>query len=368
NLVSLLAKPHPSQFSPSLYIFYLNDHSTEERLRYNQFLRLFAQFDLCSSLQSLSPDLDPCSKDPTIKMSNHASPRPAGPPEAEAKPDVNSENPVINIKVKDQMEAETFFKIKQKTKLGKVFDAYCDRNALQRTTVRFLLDGQRIQDTDTPDSLQMEDGDMVDAVLEQIGGAGIEVFKGHCETKPDAEVPVHINIKVKDQAGQEVLFKIKKSTLLKKVMSAFCERQEVDPKAVRFLYDGTRLQENDTPEGLEMEDQDCIEVFAEQLGGVAEDVAGLVHDLLTLAFQAEPRRLMIIVKDTHGETVQFRCKSTTLLDKLIKAFCDQRNRQPGTLKFYTQDGKRLTPGATPEALELEDGGIIDAFEEQLGGR
>ncbi|KAK2629766.1 hypothetical protein QTJ16_000586 [Diplocarpon rosae] len=284
-------------------------------------------------------------------MSNHGSPRPAEPPEPEAKPDVNSENPVLNIKVKDQMEAEKFFKIKQKTKLGKVFDAYCDRNALQRTAVRFLLDGQRIQDTDTPDNLQMEDGDMVDAVLEQIGGADIE------ETKPGAEVPVHINIKVKDQAGREVLFKIKKSTLLKKVMSAFCERQEVDPKAVRFLYDGTRLQDNDTPEGLEMEDEDCIEVFAEQLGGAADDIAG-----------AEPQRLMIIVKDTHGETVQFRCKNTTILDKLTKAYCDQRNRQPGMLKFYTQDGKRLTPGATPESLDLEDGGVIDAFEEQLGGR
>ncbi|PVH68941.1 ubiquitin-like protein, partial [Cadophora sp. DSE1049] len=77
---------------------------------------------------------------------------------------------VINIKVKDQNEGETFFKIKGHTKLGKVFDTYCDRQSLARNTVRFLFEGARIQDTDTPDSLEMQDGDMVQAMLEQVGG------------------------------------------------------------------------------------------------------------------------------------------------------------------------------------------------------
>ena len=38
--------------------------------------------------------------------------------------------------------------------------------------VRFVYDGNRLNPTDTPNSLEMEDGDAIDAFLEQIGGGG----------------------------------------------------------------------------------------------------------------------------------------------------------------------------------------------------
>lgn len=68
----------------------------------------------------------------------------------------------INIKVKDQNENEVFFKIKRQTKLSKVFTAYCSRQSIERANVRFLLDGTRVNDNDTPDSLEMEEGDMIE--------------------------------------------------------------------------------------------------------------------------------------------------------------------------------------------------------------
>ena len=36
---------------------------------------------------------------------------------------------------------------------------------------------------------------------------------------------VHINIKVKAQDGTEIFFKIKRTTQLKKLMDAYCQRQ-----------------------------------------------------------------------------------------------------------------------------------------------
>jgi hypothetical protein len=57
----------------------------------------------------------------------------------------------------------------------------------------------------------------------------------------------HINIKVTD-GSNEVFFKIKRSTPLKKLMDAFCDRQGKDPKSVRFLYDGDRVQPGDNPD------------------------------------------------------------------------------------------------------------------------
>lgn len=69
---------------------------------------------------------------------------------------------------------------------------------------------------------------------------------------PPPEAPAnseHLNIKVSDN-NNEVFFKIKRSTKLEKLMSAFCERQGKSPNSVRFLFEGTRVQPTDTPEAV----------------------------------------------------------------------------------------------------------------------
>ncbi|MCJ1321748.1 hypothetical protein MMC15_007093 [Xylographa vitiligo] len=76
----------------------------------------------------------------------------------------------------------------------------------------------------------------------------------------------HLNIKVTDN-NNEVFFKIKRTTALKKLMDAFCDRQGKMPNTVRFLFDGTRVQPTDSPDSLEMQDGDTLEVHQEQIGG-----------------------------------------------------------------------------------------------------
>ncbi|EON61031.1 hypothetical protein W97_00241 [Coniosporium apollinis CBS 100218] len=83
----------------------------------------------------------------------------------------------------------------------------------------------------------------------------------------DAPAPTeHLNIKVTDN-NNEVFFKIKRTTALRKLMDAFCERQGKLPSSVRFLFDGQRVQATDTPDTLEMQDGDILEVVQEQIGG-----------------------------------------------------------------------------------------------------
>jgi hypothetical protein len=57
----------------------------------------------------------------------------------------------------------------------------------------------------------------------------------------------HLNIKVTDN-NNEVFFKIKRSTKLEKLMSAFCDRQGKSMQSVRFLFEGQRVQPGDTPD------------------------------------------------------------------------------------------------------------------------
>ena len=65
---------------------------------------------------------------------------------------------------------ETFFKIKKSTKMSKVFESYASRKGVQSASLRFLLDGERIPPDATPKTLELDDQDQIDCMLEQSGG------------------------------------------------------------------------------------------------------------------------------------------------------------------------------------------------------
>jgi len=79
----------------------------------------------------------------------------------------------------------------------------------------------------------------------------------------------HIQLKVKDQQGSEVQFKIKKTTPLRKLMDAYCSRLGLQASQVRFMVDGERIGPDDSAEKLGLEDEDLIDVAMEQTGGVS---------------------------------------------------------------------------------------------------
>ena len=87
--------------------------------------------------------------------------------------------------------------------------------------------------------------------------------------RPDevkAEAP-QVSLKVVNADGAEVYFKIKRATMLRKLMEAYCKKQGVASTQVRFLYDGKPLLGDKTPEDLEMDDDDVIDAMVEQVGG-----------------------------------------------------------------------------------------------------
>lgn len=72
------------------------------------------------------------------------------------------------------------------------------------------------------------------------------------DQSPSGDAPAqteHLNIKVSD-GNNEVFFKIKRSTNLKKLMDAFCERQGKSAASIRFLFDGVRVNPGDSPDSV----------------------------------------------------------------------------------------------------------------------
>ncbi|CAE6440682.1 unnamed protein product [Rhizoctonia solani] len=76
-----------------------------------------------------------------------------------------------------------------------------------------------------------------------------------------------ISIKVVTSTGEEVYFKIKRNTKLKKLQGAYAAKVGKDVNTFRFLYDGNRINDEDTPSSLDMENDDTIDVMVEQVGG-----------------------------------------------------------------------------------------------------
>ncbi|CAL5391138.1 unnamed protein product [Camellia sinensis] len=123
----------------------------------------------------------------------------ASQPAAEEDKKPNDQSAHINLKVKGQDETKTkteplcsginalemyfwfaykdgnevFFRIKRSTQLKKLMNAYCDRQSVEMNSIAFLFDGRRLRGEQTPDELEMEDGDEIDAMLHQTGGSTV---------------------------------------------------------------------------------------------------------------------------------------------------------------------------------------------------
>ncbi|CAL2029932.1 hypothetical protein CAEBREN_11594 [Caenorhabditis brenneri] len=93
-----------------------------------------------------------------------------------------------------------------------------------------------------------------DAAAVAAGGAG-------------ADGAEYIKIKVVGQDSNEVHFRVKFGTSMAKLKKSYADRTGVSVSSLRFLFDGRRINDDDTPKTLEMEDDDVIEVYQEQLGG-----------------------------------------------------------------------------------------------------
>ena len=112
--------------------------------------------------------------------------------------------------------------------------------------------------------------------------------------KEGGDTTEYIKLKVVGQDSNEVHFRVKMSTQMGKLKKSYGERIGVQPSSLRFLFDGRRINDDDSPKSLEMEvsfasvsvslsltlynvlqlenlllfqNEDVIEVYQEQTGG-----------------------------------------------------------------------------------------------------
>jgi len=179
---------------------------------------------------------------------------------------------------------------------------------------------------------------------------------GMTEENEAADAP--ITLKVRDQAGDVMFFKVKKSTEMRKIFEAYAQRLGVTARNLKFSLDGERIKETDTPKMLELSDEDQVDVFLEQVGGSQqEDVKPTGDDAV----------ITIKVREQNGTEIAFKVKKSTKMSKIFEAFASRKGVELNAIRFLTPEGERVTPEHTPKMLELEDEGYLDARIEQQGG-
>merc|ERR1711994_1098883 len=77
----------------------------------------------------------------------------------------------------------------------------------------------------------------------------------------------YIKLKVVGQDSNEIHFRVKMTTQMGKPKKSYSERVGAPIASLRFLFDGKRINDDETPKSLEMEQDDVIEVYQEQTGG-----------------------------------------------------------------------------------------------------
>jgi len=126
----------------------------------------------------------------------------------------------INIKCIDQSGREVFFKLKTTTPFSKMFDAYATKTKLNVAGLRFLFDGTRVNSSDTPDKLQMEDGDVIDIYMEQVGGADDDEVHDNIRVPPASPHDQRGN--VLGFAGRFALTRFSRGVCVKSVCACAC--------------------------------------------------------------------------------------------------------------------------------------------------
>lgn len=66
----------------------------------------------------------------------------------------------------------------------------------------------------------------------------------------------------------EVHFRIKEHTCMVRLKLSYIKRLGHHPHELRFMFDGHRIVDTDTPKSLGMIDDDIIEIYQEKIGGM----------------------------------------------------------------------------------------------------
>ncbi|GFH61737.1 hypothetical protein CTEN210_18213 [Chaetoceros tenuissimus] len=149
----------------------------------------------------------------------------------------------ISIGFRGQPEERLYFRVQKNEKdiASKLLSMYAEKKEIDPEKLRLTYHRK--------DGVIFNHPDIINRSMVELGVENLDHFF----------VDKILNIGILDQSGEETVFRIKQSTNMSNVFAAYAQRKKLDPKTLRFLLDGQRIAENETPITLELEDEDRID-------------------------------------------------------------------------------------------------------------
>lgn len=89
------------------------------------------------------------------------------------------------------------------------------------------------------------------------------------EDKAAAAADEYIRLRViTSDLTNEVHFRVKSATALGRLKRSYCSKLGFQVEELRFVFDGHRITDDDTPKSLGMINDDVIEIYQERTGGM----------------------------------------------------------------------------------------------------
>lgn len=89
------------------------------------------------------------------------------------------------------------------------------------------------------------------------------------EKKYSATIEEYIRLRViTADMSNEVHFRVKAATSLLRLKRSYCNKLGFQVNELRFVFDGHRITDEDTPKSLGMINDDVIEIYQERTGGM----------------------------------------------------------------------------------------------------
>jgi hypothetical protein len=152
----------------------------------------------------------------------------------------NDEEVSIMVKRRD-------IKVKRTDRMEHVFNELASRSGLPASNLRFkLIDGENIHSDSTPESLGLNDNDRIHCFF----------TPPHITPPPPHDTNDTITIRLKDQMGEEVMFRVRKTTRMMKVFNAYAGRKGMYVEDFPFMIDGEEINPFSSPADLDCKEND----------------------------------------------------------------------------------------------------------------
>ena len=164
----------------------------------------------------------------------------------------------------------------------------------------------------------------------------IEVYQEKTGGVADEGETDYIKLKVVDQDSNEIHFRVKMTTQMGKLKKSYSERVGTPIESLRFLFDGKPINDNATPNSLEIDHNMEIDVYKKQFGGST-------IDLKFVGVDKKERSISIIKTLTFSE---------------IKVmYTNDFEKTDSPVKFILKD-RVIEEDETPEILDLQVNDLI----------